>query len=154
MEPKTKVSAPEGLQEILITRTFNLPVELLYKAHTIPSLIEQWMNNKVLELNNEAFGSYQFENKDEHGNILFLAQGCIHSIVENSQIVRTFQMVNAGFPVQLEFLDFKSTSNNQSKLDIKIIFKSVEDRNNLLKLPFAQGINGAHNRLQKILKPL
>ena len=63
-------------------------------------------------------------------------------------------MENTGFTVQLEFLDFVATSQNSSQLDIKIVFKTVEDRNNMLKLPFAQGINMAHNRLEKIMQNL
>ena len=40
MEQKTNVIAEEGKQEILITRDFDLPVELLFKAYTEPEFIE------------------------------------------------------------------------------------------------------------------
>ena len=42
MELKTKVHAEDGWQELCITRGFDLPVELLFKAHVEPELIEQW----------------------------------------------------------------------------------------------------------------
>lgn len=63
-------------------------------------------------------------------------------------------MENTRFPVQLEFLDFEPINEDTSKLTIKIIFKSVADRDNMLKFPFAQGINMAHNRLQEIVNKL
>lgn len=46
MEQKTTVNAEDGKQEILITRTFDLPVELLFKAYTESNFIEQWMEQK------------------------------------------------------------------------------------------------------------
>ena len=154
MEQKTKIAAEDGKQEILITRTFDLPVNLLFKAYTDASLVEQWMGNKVLNLENKAHGSYQFETVDERGNVLFRANGAIHKIIENQNITRTFEMENTGFPVQLEFLDFQSVDEQTSRLVMQIVFKSVEDRDNMLKLPFAMGINMAHNQLQKVISKL
>ncbi|NQD70879.1 ATPase [Sphingobacterium shayense] len=154
MEQKTKIAAEDGKQEILITRTFDLPVHLLFKAYTDASLVEQWMGNKVLNLENKAHGSYQFETVDERGNVLFRANGAIHKIIENQNITRTFEMENTGFPVQLEFLDFQSVDDQTSRLVMQIVFKSVEDRDNMLKLPFAMGINMAHNQLQKVISKL
>lgn len=150
MEQKTKVTAEDGKQEILITRIFDLPVNLLFKAYTEPGLVQQWMGNKVLKMENKAHGSYQFETTDDQGNVLFRANGSIHKITENQNITRTFEMENTPFPVQLEFLDFEPINDETSKLSIKIVFRSVADRDNLLKLPFAKGINMAHNQLQKI----
>lgn len=154
IEYKTKVTAEEGQQEILITREFDLPLELLYRAYSEADLVEQWMGNKVLKLENRAHGSYRFEKRDEHGHIMFSANGSIHSVIKNQNITRTFEMQNTHFPVQLEFLDFEAIDNNTSHLTIKIVFKSIKDRDNVLKLPFAYGINAAHNQLQKIMDNL
>ena len=41
MELKTKVSAEDGKQDLLITREFDLPVALLFKAYVEPEIIEQ-----------------------------------------------------------------------------------------------------------------
>jgi uncharacterized protein YndB with AHSA1/START domain len=154
VEQKTNLIAKDGKQEILITRTFDLPVNLLFKAYTEPELVEQWMGNKVLKLENQAHGSYQFETTDRQGNVLFRANGSIHKVIENENITRTFEMENSGFPVQLEFLDFEPITEDTSKLTMKIVFKSVADRDNMLKLPFVQGINMAHNQLEKVISKL
>lgn len=92
MEQKTKLIADDGKQEILITRTFDLPVDLLFKAYTESELVEQWMGNKVLKMENQTHGSYQFETTDGQGNILFRANGSIHKVIENENITRTFEM--------------------------------------------------------------
>ncbi|PRD57006.1 SRPBCC domain-containing protein [Sphingobacterium gobiense] len=154
MEKKTKIDAIDGKQEIVITREFELPLNLLFKAHIEPELVEQWMGNKVLKMESKPHGSYQFETKDAQGNILFRANGVIHELVPNTRITRTFEMENTPFPVQLEFLEFTELADDRSKLTMHVIYKSVEDRDMILQMPFAAGINMAHNQLEKIMGEL
>ncbi len=150
MERKTIVNAEEGKQEIIITREFDLPLELLFQAYDDPELFEQWMGTKVLKMENKKHGSYSFETS-HNGNVVFRANGTIHEFIPNQKITRTFEMENTPFPVQLEFLEFEKLTNDTSKLTMQILFKSVEFRNQLLQMPFAKGINMAHNRLQEIV---
>ena len=153
MEQLTKVNAEDGKQEIVITREFDLPLELLFKAYQDPELFEQWMGTKVLKMENKKHGSYAFETS-YNGNVVFRANGTIHEFVPNQKITRTFEMENTPFPVQLEFLEFEKLTDETSKLTMHIVFKSVEFRNQLLQMPFAQGINMAHNKLQEIVNKL
>lgn len=154
MEPKTKIKAEDGKQELTVTREFDLPLEILFKAYIEPEIVEQWMGTKVLKLENKKHGSWQFETSDAQGNVVFRANGVIHEFVPNLKITRTFEMENTPFPVQLEFFEFEKLTEHTSKLTMHIVFRSVEHRNQLLKMPFAQGINMAHNRLQDIVSKL
>jgi len=153
MEEKTKVHAENGKQELIITREFDVRVELVFKAYSEAELFEQWMGTKVLKLESQKHGSYAFETSYE-GNVVFKANGVIHEFVENEKITRTFEMENTAFPVQLEYLEFEKLTDTTSRLTMQIIFKSIEFRDQLLKMPFAQGINMAHNRLQEIVSSL
>lgn len=153
MESLTNVYAEEGKQEIIITREFDLPLELLFKAYEDPKLFEQWMETKVLKMENKKHGSYAFETS-RNGNVVFRANGTIHEFVLNQKITRTFEMENTPFPVQLEYLEFEKLTDNTSKLTMQIVFKSIEFRNQLMQMPFAYGINMAHNRLQTIVAKL
>lgn len=153
MELKTKIHAEDGKQEIVITRQFELPLELLFRAYVEPEIVEEWMGTKVLKLESKNHGSYQFETTDPKGG-KHLFSGTIHAFVPNQKIIRTFEMESTPFPVQLEFLEFESITDDTSKLTMHIIYKSVADRDAMLKLPFAQGINAAHNRLQEIVNNL
>lgn len=153
MKEKTKVHAEEGKQEILITREFELPLELLFKAYIEAELLEQWMGTKVLKLENKKHGAYQFETTDPKGNKHGF-NGVIHEYEPECKITRTFEMENASFPVQLEFLEFEKLSENTSRLNMQVIYKSVKVRDQILKLPFVQGINMAHNRIEEILSKL
>jgi uncharacterized protein YndB with AHSA1/START domain len=149
MEQKTKIHAEDGRQELTITREFELPLELLFKAYAEPEIVEQWMGTKVLKLENRKHGSYQFETSDPKGN-KHRFNGVIHDFVPDRKITRTFEMENTPFEVQLEFLEFERISDQTSKLNMHVIYRSAELRDQILKLPFAQGINMAHNRIQEI----
>ena len=149
MERKTKIRAEDGRQEIVITREFDLPLKLLFKAYVEPEIVEQWMGTRVLKLENKKHGGWQSETTDSKGN-KHRFNGIIHEFSENSKITRTFEMENTAFPVQLEFLEFEKLTDDTSKLVVQIVYKSVADRDQMLKLPFAQGINLAHDRLQNI----
>lgn len=154
MELKTKINAEDGKQDLMITRDFDLPLELLFKAYIEPEIVEQWMGTKVLKLENKNHGSWQFETTDPQGNVVFKANGVIHEFVLNQKIIRTFEMENTPFPVQLEFLEFEKLTDTTSRLNMQIVYKSAYHREQMLKLPFARGINMAHNRLENIVNKL
>ena len=159
MERKTKINAEDGRQDLVITREFDLPLELLFKAYVEPEIVAQWMGTKVLKLDNKKHGSWQFETSDPQGNVVFRANGTIHDFVPDEKITRTFEMENTlasanRFPVQLEYLEFEKLTEGTSKLTMQIVYKSIETRDQMLRLPFAQGLNMAHNRLQEIVNHL
>lgn len=154
MEKKTIIDAEDGKQDLLITREFDLPLELLFRAHAEAEILQQWMGTKVVKLENRKHGGYEFETSDPAGNVVFRANGTIHDFAPNERITRTFEMENTPFPVQLEFLEFSSVSDEKSRLTMHIVYRTAEDRDNMLKLPFKQGINMAHDRLQKIVGEL
>ncbi len=154
MERKTKVHAEDGKQELTITREFDLPLELLFKAYEEPEIIEQWMGTKVLKLEGKKHGSWQYETTDDKGNVVFRANGAIHEFEPNRKITRTFEMENTPFGVQLEIYEFEQLTDSTSKLNMHVIYESVAQRDQVLKLPFTYGINMAHNRLEEVVSRL
>jgi len=153
MEQKTKINTEDGKQELVITREFDLPLELLFKAYVEPDIVEQWMGTKVLKLESKKHGSYQFETTDAKGN-KYGFNGVIHEFIPNRKIIRTFEMANTPLGVQLEFYEFEQLTDDISKLNMHVIYESVAQRDQVLQLPFAKGINMAHNRLQDIVSKL
>jgi uncharacterized protein YndB with AHSA1/START domain len=159
MERKTKVSAVEGQNDLTITREFDLPVELLFKAHTDADIFEQWMSHeygttKVRKLESKKHGSWKFETIDAQGNVLFSASGVYHDFIPGRKITRTFEMENTPFDAQLEFLEFEKLSEDSSRLTMHTIFRRGEQRDQLLKQPFEYGLNMAHDRLQTVVGKL
>lgn len=154
MELKTKVNAEDGKLDLLITREFDLPLELLFKAYTEPELVEQWMTSKVVKFESKKNGSYQLEKTDDKGNVVFQANGVIHEFIPNQKITRTFEMANTPFGVQLEVYEFEKLTDDTSKLKMHVIYESVAQRDQVLQMPFAQGLNWAHNRIQEVMQQL
>jgi uncharacterized protein YndB with AHSA1/START domain len=148
---KTQINAGDGQQDLVITREFDLPLELLFRAYAESEIVAQWMGTKVVKLDNKKHGSYQFETSDPQGNVVFQAHGTIHEFAPNERITRTFEMENAPFGPQLEFLEFEKLTDDTSRLRMQIVYRSGSLRDQMLQLPFAQGLNMAHNRLQEIV---
>lgn len=154
MERKTKVNAQEGRQDLVITRDFDLPVELLFRAYEDPEIVAQWMGTKVLKQESRKQGGYEYETSNPKGEVAFRANGVFHDFVPNQKIVRTFEMVNAGFGVQMEFLEFEKLTDTTSRLNMHVVYRSNALRDENLKLPFAWGISMAHDRLEEIVSKL
>jgi len=148
MESKTKINAEEGRQELMITRDFDLSLELLFKAHVEPELVAQWMGTNVLKLDTRKHGSYQFETADPKGN-KHRFNGVIHQFIPNEKITRTFEMEGTPFEAQLEFLEFQKLSEDTSRLNMHIVYRSTSQRDQMLKMGMRQGMNMAHNRLEE-----
>src|SRR5690606_41328306 len=115
MALKTNVQAEDGRHDLTITREFDLPVELLFRAHAEPEIVEEWMGTKVVKFDTK--GEYSFETSDADGNVLFAARGVIHEFEPNRKITRTFEMENAGIEVQLDLHEFETTTTRARRLE-------------------------------------
>ena len=154
MERKTKVDAGNGRHDIIVTREFDLPVDLLFRAHAEAAIVSEWMGTKVLKLEPQKHGGWQYETADATGNVVFRANGVFHDFEPGRRITRTFEMENTPFPVQLEFFEFEALTDDTSKLTMHIIYRSADIRDQVLQMPFAFGLNMAHNRLQEFANTL
>ena len=155
---KTDISAEPGKQEIVITREFEAPRELLFKAFTDPELYVQWIGPRDLTMTLEIFepedgGSWRYIQKDPGGNE-FAFHGVNHEITAPERIIGTFEF--DGLPekghVILEKSTFESLPGNRTKLTSISIFFTVEDRDGMLLSGMEEGINDSYNRLDELLE--
>ncbi|MCC7558756.1 MAG: SRPBCC family protein [Methanobacteriaceae archaeon] len=155
---KTDISAEPGKQEIVITREFEAPRELVFKAFTDPELYVQWVGPRDLTMTLEIFepedgGSWRYIQKDPGGNE-FAFHGVNHEITAPERIIGTFEF--DGLPekghVILEKSTFESLPGNRTKLTSISIFFTVEDRDGMLLSGMEEGINDSYNRLDELLE--
>ncbi len=155
---KTDISAEPGKQEIVITREFDAPRELVFKAFTDPELYVQWVGPRDLTMTLEIFepedgGSWRYIQKDPGGNE-FAFHGVNHEITAPERIIGTFEF--DGLPekghVILEKSTFESLPGNRTKLTSISIFFTVEDRDGMLLSGMEEGINDSYNRLDELLE--
>jgi uncharacterized protein YndB with AHSA1/START domain len=157
MANKTTITAEPGKQEIFVTREFDAPRELVFRAHTDPELYVQWLGPRELTMTLEKFeprngGSYRYIHKDNDGNE-YAFHGVNHEVLAPERIIGTFEF--EGLPekghVILGTLKFEELPGNRTKLVSQSVFQSVADRDGMLRSGMERGVNDGYDRLDEIL---
>jgi uncharacterized protein YndB with AHSA1/START domain len=154
---KTKVTAEPGKQELFITREFDAPRELVFKAHTDPKLYVQWLGPHGYEMILETFepvsgGKYHYIHKDKEGNE-YGFHGTFHEMsLEN--MVQTFEF--EGYPghVSLDSMTLEALPGNRTKATIHSVFQSISDRDGIIQNGMEKGVSEGYERLDEILRGL
>lgn len=157
---KATITAEPGKQELFITREFDAPRELVFKAFTDPKLYVQWLGPRGLTTKLERFeprngGSWRFIQKDANGNE-YAFHGVNHEVLSPERIIDTFEF--EGLPekghVILETARFEELPNNRTKLVSQSVFQSVADRNGMLQSDMEVGVNDSYDRLDELLQKM
>ena len=156
MANKTVVTAEPGKQELFITREFDAPRELLFKAHTDPDLYIQWVGPKDMKMTIEKWecyegGSYKFTHeRDGHKYAFF---GVNHEIAAPERIIGTFEF--DGLPerghVILGTTKFEELSGGRSRVVHQSVFQSVNDRDGMIQSGMERGVNDGYEKLDALL---
>lgn len=155
-----KITAEPGKQEIIITREFDAPRELVFKAFTDPELYTQWLGPRELTMTLEKFepkngGSWRYIQKDTEGNE-YAFHGVNHEVLSPERIIGTFEF--EGLPekghVILDTARFEELSGNRTKLTSQSVFLSVVDRDGMLQSGMEEGVNDTYDRLDELLEKL
>ena len=154
---QTKIAAEAGRQEIFITREFEAPRDLVFKAFTDPELIVQWLSPCELTVRFEKFepwngGSYRYIHTDKNGNE-FGFHGVVHDVTAPERIIQTFEfegLPETGHTV-LETTRFESLPGNRTRLIVQSVFQSVADRDGMVQAGMEYGVNDCHKLLDELL---
>ncbi len=156
---KTIIKAEPGRQDLFITREFDAPRELVFKAHIDPKLYVQWLGPRGYEMILETFepkngGRYRYIHKDKDGNE-FGFHGVFHEMSEELMI-QTFEF--EGLPesghVTLDTMRLEKLPGDRTRVTIQSVFQSVSDRDGLIQSGMERGVNDSHERLDEILEKL
>ncbi len=156
----TKIIAEPGKQEIIITREFDAPQELVFIAFTDPELYVQWIGPRGLTTTLETFesrngGSWRYIQKDAGGNE-FAFHGVNHEVLSPERIIGTFEF--EGLPekghVILETARFEALPGNRTKMTSQSVFQSITDRDGMLQSGMEEGVNDSYDRLDELLEKL
>lgn len=156
----TKITAEPGKQEIVITREFDAPKELVFKAFTDPELYTQWLGPRGFTMTLETFeprngGTWRYVHKDKEGNE-YAFHGVYHDVTAPERIISTFEF--EGLPekghVVLETARFEALPGNRTKLTSQAVFQSVEDRDDEIQSGMEEGVNDSYDRLAELLEKL
>ena len=154
---KTTIIAEPGKQELFITREFDAPRELVFKAFTDPKLLEKWLGPKDLtmkvdKMEVKAGGTYRYTHSDAKGNV-YGFRGVIHEIEKPERVIQTFEF--EGLPekghVTLDTARFEELPGNRTKVIAQSVFQSVADRDGMIKAGMERGVVDSHERLDVLL---
>ncbi len=153
---RATIIAKPGKQEIVITRLFDAPRELVFKMFTDPKHIPQWwgpryLTTKVETMEVKPGGKWRFVQHDANSKV-FAFHGVYHDITPPERIIDTFEF--EGLPekghVSLETLKLESLHGNRTKLTTISVFQSIADRNGMVQSGMEIGVNESYDRLDEL----
>lgn len=156
MANNTIVTAEPGKQELFITREFEAPRELVYKAHTDPELYVKWVGPHGMAMKIEKFemrdgGSYRYTHeRDGHTYAFF---GVTHEALPPERIIGTFEF--DGLPerghVIMGITNFEELPGGRSRLVHQSVFRSVADRDGMVQSGMEGGVSDGYEKLDVLL---
>jgi uncharacterized protein YndB with AHSA1/START domain len=146
-------------REILMTREFNAPREIVFEAHSKCEHLDKWWGPRgyslaKCEMDFRPGGKYHFLHKgpngvDEHG-----FRGEYREIVPPEKIVWTFEWEGMPGHVSLDTLTLEDLGGGRTKLIAHSLFDSVEDRDGMLQSGMETGASESWDRLAELLAQL
>jgi uncharacterized protein YndB with AHSA1/START domain len=156
---KTTITVEPGKQELSITREFDAPRDLVYKAHIDPDLYVQWLGPRGYEMILETFephsgGRYRYIHKDTDGSE-YGFHGVFHEMSEDLMI-QTFEF--EGLPerghVVLDTMRLDELPGGRTRVTIQSVYQSVSDRDGMVQSGMERGVNEGYERLDELLEKM
>jgi len=148
------ITAPEGVPFIDIVREFDAPVAALFKAHSEPELVRQWLGPNGYQMDIEEWdfssgGRYRYVHKDGQGGE-YAFNGVFHVVRENDFAIQTFEF--EGYPdvVALESITFTDLGDGRSRLSIHSVYPALEARDGMVASGMETGVTEGYERLDKL----
>ncbi|SDX67243.1 SRPBCC domain-containing protein [Flavobacterium degerlachei] len=157
VNPKMKVIATPGMQELFIIREFDAPQEVVFNAHIDPELYIQWLGPRDLKTTLKTFeprsgGKWRYVSKDNLGN-KYSFHGYFHEVANPALIISTFEYDR--FPesghVFLKRITFGALPNKRTKLTYQVISFTVFDRDFMLQSGMEKDFEESYERLDELL---
>jgi uncharacterized protein YndB with AHSA1/START domain len=154
MTNPTTITIPDGLPFIEIVREFDAPVEAVFRAHTDPELVKNWLGPRGYEMEIDRWnltpgGGYRYVHRD--GDDEYWFNGVVHSASIETGIVQTFEF--EGFPgvVSLESQKLEDLGNGRTRVIGHSVYPSLEARDGMAQSGMEKGVNDGYERLDELL---
>lgn len=154
---KTQITAEPGIPQIIISREFHAPRELVFRAHAEPELLAQWLGPRDLALVIDRWeardgGAWRYVNTDVQGN-KYGFHGVFHGDPSPDAIVQTFEFEGAPGHVKLDTTTLRQRGASTLVRTVSA-FSSVEDRDAMIASGMERGTHDSAERLAELLATL
>ena len=153
---KLKVAAV-GDRDVVMTREFQAPRALVYKAFTTPDLVKRWLAGPegwtmtVCAIDLQAGGSYRYEWKKLGTGEEMGMGGIYKEIVPNERLVATEKFDMSWYPGGAVVATTLSEKGGITTLETKVTYESKEARETVLRSPMDTGVEASYSRLENLL---
>ena len=151
----TRIDARPGVPFIDMSREFAAPRELVYRAHTDPDLLAQWigprrLTTRVVRFDVRDGGTWRFVQRDQDGSE-YGFHGVFHGDPSPEGIVQTFEFEGAPGHVSLDALTLEE-HDGRTTLRVHSVFQSVEARDALVAAGMESGVQEGYERLDELVE--
>jgi len=152
-----KVTAEPGVPQVLTTRTFDAPRDLVFRAFIEPDLFAQWIGGRKYTTTIDRFdvhdgGSWRWVVSDDAGNA-FGFHGVFHGEPSPDGFVQTFEFEGAPGHVSMDTLTLEER-DGKTTVHTNSVFQSVEARDAMVQSGMAEGMNEGYDRLEELIAKL
>ncbi|MDQ1416648.1 MAG: hypothetical protein QOF81_2261 [Acidimicrobiaceae bacterium] len=151
---ETQIIADPEVPLVRIIREFDAPPEKVFRAHTDPVLVAQWLGPRRHVMHVDHYdcrtgGSYRYVLVSDGNEFGF--HGCFHEVRPSELIVQTFSF--EGFPdgVALERLELEDLGDGRTRLTATSLVDSFEGRDAFIASGMEEGVVEGYERLDELL---
>ena len=150
------ITAP-GDREIVVTRVFDAPRQLVFDAYTKPELVKKWLlgpdgwSMPVCEIDLRAGGHYRYVWRNDSDGREMGMGGVFREVVPPERIVATEKFDEAWYPGEAVGTITLSEQDGKTTLRQTILYNSRETRDAVLKSPMEYGLAASYDRLEAAL---
>jgi uncharacterized protein YndB with AHSA1/START domain len=153
----TRIDAPPGVPFIDVTREFDAPRELVFRAYSDPDLVVQWLGPRKYKMDLLAWeprdgGTWRYTHSDDQGNTWGF-HGVFHGDQTPDGMLQTFEFDGWPGHVSLEKLTFDE-QDGKTVVHTHSVYQTVEARDGMIESGMEEGMNDGFDRLDELRSTL
>jgi uncharacterized protein YndB with AHSA1/START domain len=143
-------------REIIMTRVFDAPRQLVFEAHTKPELLKRWLHGPdgwlltVCEIDLKVGGKYRYVWRHTDGREMGMG-GVYREIVPPERVVTTELFDEDWTGGEVLGTLILSEQNGKTTLTNTVLYPSKEARDGVLKSGMESGVDASYDRLDGML---
>jgi uncharacterized protein YndB with AHSA1/START domain len=154
MMSTTQIDAPAGMPFIDITREFDAPRDLVFRAYTDPDLLVQWLGPRKYRMTIDSWdvrdgGKWRFVHSDDEGHAWGF-HGVFHGEQSPDGMLQTWEFDGAPGHVSLEKLTLEER-DGKTIVRNHAVYQSMEARDAMIESGMEAGVNDGFDRLDDLL---
>ena len=154
--PEATIEAHPDLPLVTITREFDAPPELVYRAWAEPELVKQWLGPRSIDTDIDVWdcrtgGSWRYAARRD-GEEIARFYGSFHEVRPGERLVQTFTWAGMPDSVALETMTFEALDGGRCRTVAVSVVDSMEAQAGMMASGMEVGINEGYEKLDELLE--